>query len=234
MSDTNDAGRLDPSPGYRMSRRDAMQWVLAAVAASAAPPHLFAAVATVADPGKHMQNEPAFTGKGYGRDPDLLKIYKPGSFWQLTFTPQQRKTAAALADVIIPKDQYGPAASEVGVVDMLDEWVSAPYPAQQADRPEILDGLTWIEEEAQKRFAKPFTELDDDQHHAICDDICNSHKAKPQFRKAAGFFNRFRARIAGAYYCTPVGWDAIGYVGNVALPKFEGPPKEVLEKLGLI
>ena len=57
--------------------------------------------------------------------------------------------------------------------------------------------------------------------------------AKPEFRKAAEFFNRFRSLCAAAYYATPPGWEAIGYVGNVALAKFDGPPPEVLERLGV-
>ena len=213
-----------------------MQWVLGAVAISTAPAHLFAQPTPPQDMRQHQasqQPDPA-TNKGYGLDPDLLKVYKPGAFWPLVMTPAHRKTAAALADVILPKDQYGPAASTVGVVEMLDEWVSAPYPVQQADRPIILDGLAWIETESTQRFGTSFPQLTSDQHRAICDEICYAHAAKPQFKTAAHFFSRFRSLAAGAYYATPAGWDAIGYVGNVPLPKFEGPPREVLEKLGLV
>jgi hypothetical protein len=32
---------------------------------------------------------------------------------------------------------------------------------------------------------------------------------------------------------SPAGMKDIGHVGNVALPAFNGPPKEVLEQLGL-
>jgi hypothetical protein len=39
--------------------------------------------------------------------------------------------------------------------------------------------------------------------------------------------------VAGAYYATPAGWKAIGYVGNTPLTSFDGPPAEVLEKLGV-
>jgi hypothetical protein len=211
-----------------------MQWVLASVAVSCAPEHLFAQPAPPQDMRQHEENQqPDPTGNGYGLDPNLLKIYKPGVLWPLTFSPAQRKTATALADLILPKDQFGPAASEVGVVAMIDEWISAPYPQQQADKPEILDGLAWIESESRSRFQKSFAELDAEQHRAICDDICYSHTAKKQFKKAAAFFGRFRSLAAGAYYATPPGWEAIGYVGNVALPKFDGPPPEVLQKLGL-
>lgn len=171
--------------------------------------------------------------KGYGVDPDLVQIHKPGSLWPLTFTSEQRKTASALADVILPKDEYGPAASQVGVIGLLDEWISAPYPAQQADRPVILEGLAWLDSESVRRFQKPFADVPTEQQHAICDDICDTHTTKPALKKASGFFNRFRWLSAAAYYGTPEGWKAIGYVGNVPLPKFDGPPQEVLDKLGV-
>jgi len=142
--------------------------------------------------------------------------------------------AKGLADVILPRDDFGPAASTVGVVEMVDEWISAPYPAQQADRPIVIDGLAWLETESTKRFEKLFGELGQDQQHAICDDICFHATAKAEFKKAASFFSRFRSLCAGAYYGTPEGWQAIGYVGNVPLQSFDGPPQEVLEKLGVV
>ena len=42
-----------------------------------------------------------------------------------------------------------------------------------------------------------------------------------------------RNLCAGGYYSTPEGWKAIGYVGNVPLITFDGPPNEVLEKAGV-
>jgi hypothetical protein len=217
-----------------ISRRDALQWVMAAVAAASAPEHLFAQATKPQDVRQpEAARQPNPTPGGYGLDPNLLKIYKPGAVWPLTFNNEQKRTATALADVILPKDHYGPAASEVGVMEMIDEWISAPYPSQQADRPVILDGLAWIEAESQKRFGKSFADLSGGQHRAICDDICYTHEAKPPFKQAADFFSRFRSIAAGAYYATPPGWEAIGYVGNVALPKFDGPPPEVLARLGV-
>ena len=55
---------------------------------------------------------------------------------------------------------------------MIDEWISAPYSHQKADRPAILSCLKWIDGESQKRFQKRFTQLSIEQKHAICDDIC--------------------------------------------------------------
>jgi hypothetical protein len=201
-----------------------MQWVMAVAAASSLPRGSFAQSA----------GSPVPAPKGYGVDPNLVKVYQPGAFWPLTFNPGQRRVASVLADVIIPKDDLGPAASEVGVPAFLDEWISAPYPDQQRDRPIILEGLGWLESESKTRFGKGFAELSPDQHRAICDDICFVAAAKPQFHKPAVFFSRFRSLAAAAYFATPEGWKAVGYVGNVILEHFDGPPQEVLAKLDVV
>jgi hypothetical protein len=218
-----------------ISRREAIQWVMAAVAASTAPLNAFGQpTGRTPAPQEHAASQPSelVTG-GYGFDPNLLKTYKPGDLWPLTFNDPQKKAALSLADVVLPRDKWGPAASELGVPAMIDEWISSPYPDQQDDRPVILEGLDWIDAEAAKRYNKVFADLSDDQKHAICDDICYTGSAKPQFRKAAEFFRRFRSIAASAYYATPAGWNAIGYVGNVPLTRFEGPPESVLKKLGV-
>jgi hypothetical protein len=229
----------------KASRRQAMQWVLAAVAASALPtatsgqqpepspkpPGGSSAPVVPVRPSDPPPGHPV--AKGYGTDPNLVEPGRPGELWRLTFTPAQTKTATALADVIIPKDDLGPAASTVGVIPMLDEWVSAPYPIQQADRPIVIEGLAWIDAESNRRFTRAFDQLTQAQRHAICDDICYHGAAKPEFLKPAEFFSRFRGLVAGAYYSTYEGWKAIGYEGNVALKTFDGPPAEVLERLGV-
>jgi hypothetical protein len=238
----------------RVSRREAMQWVMGATAAAALPtatgctrakPAAQAGGTQVTPPGAHEEGRniipqeeaakvpDADVKGGYGRDPKLVKTYKPGEVWPLTMNDAQKKAATALADTVLPADQYGPAASEVGVVEMIDEWVSAPYPQQKDDRPVVLEGLAWLDAESNKRFQTTFADLPDEHRRAICDDIAFASKAGKDFRKPAEFFARFRSLCAGAYYATPAGWKAIGYVGNVPLEKFEGPPPEVLERLGL-
>ncbi len=210
-----------------------MQWVMTAVAASALPGSTARAEPRVAPGAAGVTPAPAATPHGYGVDPNLVKGYQPGDFWPLTFSEAQRKSTAALVDTIIPSDDLGPAASAVGVVEMIDEWISAPYPQQQGDRPIILEGLAWIEAESDRRFKKPFAELSGEQRRAICDDICLVSAARPPLAIAAKFFAHFRDLCASAYYATPEGWKAIGYVGNVPLDHFDGPPPEVLEKLGV-
>jgi hypothetical protein len=221
-----------------MDRRRTLKWILAA---SATMPLLARRVLGDAARAALGEAAPAARGEGtavapahgYGADPDLTKFYHPGDLWPLTLTPAQRRTAAGLCDVIIPADDHSPSASSVGVVDFLDEWVSAPYPNQQQDRALILEGLLWMDAEASRRFAKQFADLDEPAQHAICDDVCYEKSAQPQFAAAAKFFTRYRDLTAGGFYTSPEGRKDLGYIGNVPLLKFSGPPAEVLRKVGL-
>jgi hypothetical protein len=205
-----------------MDRRTALKWMLAAAATTALAPRF----------ARGQAGAPA--AKGYGTDPDLMKHYQPGELWPLTFTAAQRRTAAALCDLIIPADAESPAASAVGVVDFLDEWISAPYPEQQEDRAIVLPGLAWIDAEAAKRFNRTFADLTEAQKTAVCDDICHAAKAKPEFKQAAKFFATYRNLTAGGFYTTPQGRQDLKYVGNMPLATFDGPPPEVLRQAGLI
>jgi len=207
-----------------MDRRTSIKWMLSAAAAMQS---------LRLQAGEAASRDVAANQAGYGTDPDLMKEWKPGGPWPLTLSDSARQTTAALCDLIIPAEGAAPTASAVGVVDFIDEWISAPYPQQRGDRTVILPGLLWIEAESQKRFGKAFPALDESQQSAIADDICSAAKAKPEFATAAKFFAKFRDLTAGGFYTTPVGMKDIGYTGNVALEKFDGPPIEALRKAGL-
>lgn len=213
-----------------MDRRTTIKWMLAVAAAAHGThedAHALATGSTAA-----ASRPPA---RGYGTDPKLLETYKPGDFWPLTLTAQQRRTAQVLCDLILPADATSPSASEVGVVDFLDEWISAPYERQRRHRTILLNGLEWLDREAVRRHGagQSFATLSQAQQTAICDDICFVEKAQPDFVEAAKFFSMYRDLTAGGFYTTPQGRKDLGYVGNVALPRFDGPPLEVLRKVGL-
>jgi hypothetical protein len=210
-----------------LDRRTTLKWMFAA---AATVPSLQIGFAADAGP---LARDIATGQKGYGTDPELMKEWKPGGPWPLTLGPAARLTTQALCDLIIPADSHSPAASAVGVVDFIDEWISAPYPQQRGDRGLVLPGLAWIDDEAQKRFGKSFAASSDAQRAQIADDICSAGKARPEFASAAKFFAKFRDLTAGGFYTTPVGMKDIGYVGNVPLAKFDGPPIEALKKAGL-
>ena len=203
----------------RMDRRQAIKWMLAATA-------------TVSLLDSRSFGTTSATS-GYGRDPNLMDVYKPGDFWPLTFDPGQHQTVASLCDVILPADERSPSASQLKVPDFIDEWVSAPYAAQRQDRKVILNGLIWLDAESKRRFGRGFAGLSDSQKQRICEDICLVQRAAPKFKEPARFFQKFRHLAMSGFYTTPEGMKDLQYLGNVPLLKFEGPPPEVLAFLKL-
>lgn len=204
----------------QIDRGTAIKWVLVAGAAAQLPDFVVAAA----------RPDGAAT-MGYGKDPDLLKTHAAGELWPLTLTDAQKRTTTVLCDLIIPADEHSPSASAVAVPRFIDEWISAPYPDCKHDRDIIVPGLAWLDAEARRRYGSDFATLKPEQASRICDDICNRSQA--QFADATEFFERFRALTALGYYTTPIGMKSLGYVGNEPRATFEGPPPEVLKRVGL-
>lgn len=167
------------------------------------------------------------------RPPTDQDQQSPELWWEKVLTKDELRTLSVLCDLILPADERTPAASALGVPDFVDEWVSAPYPIQQADLQAIRGGLAWLDLEARRRFGKVFTGLSLAQRSAIADDLCDPAKAKPTHAPGALMFDRVRTiSIIGAY-TTQEGMKDIGYVGNVAAASWDGPPPELLRHLKL-
>ncbi|MEQ1862038.1 MAG: gluconate 2-dehydrogenase subunit 3 family protein [Chthoniobacteraceae bacterium] len=201
---------MNPLP---LSRREALRRILAA-----------SAMATALDITAFAADDI----RGIGTDPNLLRKEIP---WPRLFTAEEMRIVTALGDIIIPADEYGPAASAVGVPDFIDEWVSAPYEEQQKDLKAIRAGLAWIDGEAKTRSGKGFAECDAARQVAIVEDIVKD--GTPARKAGYNFFKLFRDRVAGGYFSTQEGWKAIGYTGNVPLSEFPGPTPEALKHVGL-
>jgi len=210
----SDSGRLD--------RRAALKWMMTGTAAL-----------MVTDRAALAQGAAGPAARGYGTDPDLVRSYQPGELWPLSFNDHQRRTATSLCNLIIPAEGSVPSAGDLKVQDFIDEWISSPYPAQAADRTRILRGLEWIDGESQRRFQRDFADLSEGQQTALCDDICRVAPADSPLHEPSHFFRRFRDLTAGGFFTTPEGARDVGYVGNVPLASFDGPPLEVLQRLGL-
>lgn len=203
-------GSTAPLP---LSRRDALRRILTASALAASLDITAFAAEDIAR---------------IGEDPNLLVKEIP---WPRLLTTDEKRIVTALGDVIIPADEYGPAASAVGVPDFIDEWVSAPYPEQQKDLSVIRPGLAWIDGEAKNRFGKGYADCDRTQQTALVTDVVTN--GTPARKAGYSFFKLFRDRVAGGYFSTPEGWKAIGYTGNVPSMEFAGPSPEVLKHVGL-
>ena len=215
--DTNTSTCGEPVESNRLDRRSAIKWMLTA---SAALPFLSQTLA---------QSGPAIpTPGGYGHDPNLLAPEIP---WDRTLTKEQLKTTAALCDVILPRVDDSPSASELNVPDFIDEWVSrSPRPAIRSRSDSF--GPRLDQPGIEQALQKPFHDLTESQKTAICDDIAYLPEVNPNSRIEL-LFAKHRNLTMGGYYTSDYGTKEVGYVGNVALAKFDGPPPEVLKFLGV-
>ena len=230
------------APLRSVDRRTTIKWLAATMTASAgcASTGKFVGeeIPPAANPGDLLLGRARATGgPGYGTDPNLVN---PDIPWQRTMTDAQRRLAAALCDVILPADDYSPAASSVGVHEFIDEWVSAPYPQQRRDRELVLEGLESLERRCRERFDEGFSSATTGRQISLVETLA-SRDASGDIAREAEFFARFRYLAAGAFYTTAAGISDIGYIGNVPISgDYPGPSEEalahlsgVLQKLGL-
>ncbi len=230
-------GSDDAADPAGISRRTALKVIASATALGAAPaacdPGDPAAPASGQAPSRSADSADRSRGNplaaGSPSDPDLLAPVVP---WERVLTDQELRLVAALADVIIPADERSPSASAVGVPAYIDEYVSAPR--HEAELTLLRGGLAWLNRAARERFgAVDFPALTETRKHEICDPICYEPQAPAHLKAQARFFDLFRDMTATGFWTTEAGMRDLGYVGNVPLPSFEGPPPEVLERLGL-
>jgi hypothetical protein len=201
-------------PQLPVTRRTTLKWI-AIVAAALGPAASLSAAARA-----YATGAPA---RGYGRDPDLLA--PPHSSWPLTLTSEERAFWVVLLDHLLPAHEHGPAASALGLVEFLDEWLSAPYPDQQADARQLRPLAAAFDALALQRAGSRFATAEPAARASLVATFATG--AGP----TTAAFRRLCVLAAAAYYTTPAGLEAIGFVGNVPRATFDGPPPEVLARL---
>ncbi len=137
-------------------------------------------------------------------------------------------TIVALSDLIIPGDAQSPGAVLGGAPPFIDYIVSEQPERQTAMR----GGLVWLDTECRRRFDKAFLECADADRRAVLDDIAWPAKARPEFSHGVRFFTTMRDLVATGFFSSRVGVAYLGYLGNRPA-QWDGPPADVLAKLGL-
>jgi hypothetical protein len=164
-------------------------------------------------------------------DPDLVNPEKP---WFGELSAKEMASVAVLADMIIPEDRFSPKATDVNAHFYVDEYVSAPYQKCQEALQTIREGLRWLDEQSVMRFGDAFNEISDSERHMIVEEIKWVASANDRNKPAAIFFALLRDLVATGFYTSFEGMADIGYVGNKPSVSFDGPPREVLIKVGLL
>jgi len=152
------------------------------------------------------------------------KPYKPRFF-----NAHEYATVIALGDMILPKDERSGSASDAGAPEFID-YIVAEQPARQVA---IRGGLQWLDAECVRRFDKKFLDAPDASRRQVLDDIAWPKKARPGMSHGVRFFTTMRDLVATGFWSSRVGVTDLGYLGNVMLGDWPGPPEAVLQKLGV-
>ena len=209
---------LPPTAG--LSRRDALRTLgLAAGGVAAA----VSAAACAPDTASHTHEAAAGTAGAAAT---------PAAPTTPFFTPHERDTVTVLVDYIIPRDARSGSATEAGVPAWMDAFL-ADADTEDPFRLAIRGGLAWMDAESIRRAGVTFVRATDPVRRAILDDIAYPKRALPAMSQGAAFFSRFRDFTASGFYSSKMGQEDLRYVGNVAVPVWNGCPTEALAKLGV-
>ena len=165
------------------------------------------------------------------------------------FSDREWETVRVLVDLILPRDERSGSATDAGVPEFMDFLMSDP---EQDDRMResrqtgMRGGLAWIDSECQRRFERSFVEASEAERKSLLDDIAwakadeageaGAHESpdlRARLRQGSAFFNGFRDLTASGFWSSPMGVEDLGYVGNKFAPDWQGPPPEILRRLGV-
>jgi gluconate 2-dehydrogenase gamma chain len=153
------------------------------------------------------------------------------------FTPGEWQTVRVLSDIVIPKDERSGGAIDALVPEFLDQWMMDPLATdreREGRQTAMRGGLAWLDAECADRFeGRTFLECSEAQRLQVVDDIAWPEKARPEMSQGASFFTGFRDLVASGFWSSQMGVKDLDYQGNVFVAEWKGPPREVLEKLGL-
>ena len=160
----------------------------------------------------------------------LEKLAERGQQYQpRVFTPAEWRTVRVLVDLVIPKDARSGSATDAKVPEFMDVFMQN----RENMRTWMRTGLTWLDEETQKRFSKTFVNCDDAQRKAVLDDIAWPRRARPEMQAGVRFFNNFRNFTASGFWSSKMGVDDLRYMGNRPVAQWNGCPAPALNKLGV-
>ena len=160
----------------------------------------------------------------------LEKLAERGQQYQpKVFTPAEWRTVRVLVDLVIPKDARSGSATDAKVPEFMDVFMEN----RENMRTWMRTGLTWLDEETQKRFTKTFVDCDDAQRKAVLDDIAWPRRARTEMQAGVRFFNNFRNFTASGFWSSKMGVDDLRYMGNRPMSQWNGCPAPALNKLGV-
>ena len=134
------------------------------------------------------------------------------------FNKHQLDTVAALAEMIIPRDQHSPGAKAAGVDQFIDEIVAV---SEEATQQLWTEGLAALDELSKRASGKEFLLCNAEQQLDVLTKI-GQREEHPETLEER-FFVALKQSTIDGYYLSEVGiHQDLEYQGNVALAEFPG------------
>lgn len=171
----------------------------------------------------------SFTGAEVVEASEQARRTTAATFKPKFFTAHEYDTVRILVDYIIPKDARSGSATDAGVPQFMDFFMTDNPGRQNAMR----GGLSWLDLECHRRFELDFVKCTDAQRREVLDDISWPQRVKPAVSHGVPFFNSFRDLTASGFFTSQMGIEDLRYMGNTFVQTWNGCPAEVLKKLGL-
>lgn len=141
---------------------------------------------------------PNIIGLLNGCTPNRSADWKPA-----LFNEYEAKMVSALADVIMPKDDY-PSATEVGVPSFIESMVSTVYSKEQREL--FLKGLNDFGSVAQGTLQIDFSEsLEEDRYHFTYQQNETALQGRNEFGNDPSFFLMFKELTILGYFTSEIG-----------------------------
>jgi len=146
-----------------------------------------------------------------------------GVYKAKALNPHEYQTLEKLADLIVPSDDKSPGAVASGACEFIDLLAS--------QNPRLLEiytgGIAWLDQSMRRRYSTDFVSAKPSQHTAMLDLIAYRKNESPELGPGILFFDWARRMVVDAYYTSPAGIKAIGYLGNTSVSKFEVPQEAI-------
>jgi gluconate 2-dehydrogenase gamma chain len=142
-----------------------------------------------------------------------------GAYRPKAFNAHEYRTLCALADLIIPADEVSAGAVTAGAPAWIDLLAS--------QSPELTNiytgGIAWMDIEMNRRVGSDFLSARPEQQTALLDLIAYRKNGTGELGPGVRFFEWARKMVVDGFYSSPLGANALGYMGNTAVSKFEVP-----------
>jgi len=157
--------------------------------------------------------------------------------------PHEWKTIQVLSDIIIPADDRSGSATQAGVPEFIDDWLSFKEEIAKSSEErevrgssllaQIRGGTIWLDAECDQHFNHDFVDCTGEQQKQILDRIAYPKEAAPEDAAGVAFFNHLRDLVVSGFFSSEMGVKDLPYLGNQMVSEWNGCPSNVLAKLEL-